>query len=632
MKQTNNAIKFLMAQYRAIFKNAYFKGMATALVLTAGLAAGAAQAADDDYYSNDGKTWTITPGSVRIAGAVAGVHRDPATEGTTVTDGKLTINSNWSGTGSIYGGYVDTTKLDNGKDVDVSAVGNALTVNGDTGIVSNSGSNVVGGWAKTQNGFAFADNNKVFVTVNNGNHAGSNTLKSGGQVIGAWASSLNGATAQNNYVELKGNNKSGDTLLHLGKGAFGAMAFVDDGATGGDFVAQGNTLDVKYTSSANYNETTHQSGLWLIGGYAYTNGSTGAGTGKADSLQAIGNSIIADHVTIKTSGSSGTGLVVGNLAANNLSSSIADVVANGNGNGKETLTISNSEFYNTSVFGGQATNYAGGSATANANTVNITDSNFFPINSKNNAIFGGQASTTLTSGDQTATLDASSNTVSITNTKADKSNRSVEGSIIGAKVNVTSGSTGTGVTDFVGTTLTANNNSVTVGEGITVSEGSVYGAYIGTDGQRVTSGGATINASNNSVTFNGTFTGGANTVIAGAIAEPGVATMNNNHVTINGKVSGISFIYGASASKQGEIGTEIKNPQHNLNNNSITIGSKAEVTGAKIWAAGSAGAVDGSAGTPALTFNNDVTIEGTVKNSDVYGGTGADSAITLWHY
>ena len=31
MKQTNNAIKFLMAQYRAIFKNAYFKGMAITL-------------------------------------------------------------------------------------------------------------------------------------------------------------------------------------------------------------------------------------------------------------------------------------------------------------------------------------------------------------------------------------------------------------------------------------------------------------------------------------------------------------------------------------------------------------------------------------------------------------------------
>ena len=47
MKQTNNAIKFLMAQYRAIFKNAYFKGLAAAAVVTMGLAAGAAQAADN---------------------------------------------------------------------------------------------------------------------------------------------------------------------------------------------------------------------------------------------------------------------------------------------------------------------------------------------------------------------------------------------------------------------------------------------------------------------------------------------------------------------------------------------------------------------------------------------------------
>ena len=47
MKQTNNAIKFLMAQYRAIFKNAYFKGLAAAAVVTMGLAAGQAQAANN---------------------------------------------------------------------------------------------------------------------------------------------------------------------------------------------------------------------------------------------------------------------------------------------------------------------------------------------------------------------------------------------------------------------------------------------------------------------------------------------------------------------------------------------------------------------------------------------------------
>ena len=44
MKQTNNAIKFLMAQYRAIFNNAYFKGLASAALVTVAMAAGQAQA------------------------------------------------------------------------------------------------------------------------------------------------------------------------------------------------------------------------------------------------------------------------------------------------------------------------------------------------------------------------------------------------------------------------------------------------------------------------------------------------------------------------------------------------------------------------------------------------------------
>ncbi len=64
MKQTNNAIKFLMAQYRAIFQNAYFKGLATAAVVTLGLAAGQAQANRSDAFTGDepitGGTLTIT--------------------------------------------------------------------------------------------------------------------------------------------------------------------------------------------------------------------------------------------------------------------------------------------------------------------------------------------------------------------------------------------------------------------------------------------------------------------------------------------------------------------------------------------------------------------------------------------
>ena len=65
MKISNNALNFLLAQYRAIFKRAYVKGIASAVMLTAALAAGQAQAdkitdintildAEDDVFEVDG--------------------------------------------------------------------------------------------------------------------------------------------------------------------------------------------------------------------------------------------------------------------------------------------------------------------------------------------------------------------------------------------------------------------------------------------------------------------------------------------------------------------------------------------------------------------------------------------------
>ena len=104
MKQTNNAIKFLMAQYRAIFKNAYFKGMATALVLTAGLAAGQSQAAtpDDPFFQQNG-TWSerTSWNTSTAAGmtAVAGDYDDGTSEGHddgTVSGETLVIGSSGS--------------------------------------------------------------------------------------------------------------------------------------------------------------------------------------------------------------------------------------------------------------------------------------------------------------------------------------------------------------------------------------------------------------------------------------------------------------------------------------------------------------------------------------------------------
>ena len=76
MKISNNALNFLLAQYRAIFKCAYVKGIASAVLLTAGLAAGQAQATDiaqganswnavtstNNVLINDGQTYTFSGG------------------------------------------------------------------------------------------------------------------------------------------------------------------------------------------------------------------------------------------------------------------------------------------------------------------------------------------------------------------------------------------------------------------------------------------------------------------------------------------------------------------------------------------------------------------------------------------
>ncbi len=67
VKLSNNALNFLLAQYRAIFKRAYVKGIASAVILTAGLAAGQAQAA----YTGGGTDWDTVSGTVTISGAEA---------------------------------------------------------------------------------------------------------------------------------------------------------------------------------------------------------------------------------------------------------------------------------------------------------------------------------------------------------------------------------------------------------------------------------------------------------------------------------------------------------------------------------------------------------------------------------
>ena len=99
MKQTNNAIKFLMAQYRAIFKNANI-AMVAAMVASA-LAAGQAQAAADT--TNPDKIGTselndnaLSSEELKLDSGNKTVVLDAANSGSIALnkDGKITLTTN----------------------------------------------------------------------------------------------------------------------------------------------------------------------------------------------------------------------------------------------------------------------------------------------------------------------------------------------------------------------------------------------------------------------------------------------------------------------------------------------------------------------------------------------------------
>ncbi len=94
MKQTNNAIKFLMAQYRAIFKNANI-AMVAAMVASA-LAAGQAQAGDLNLSQDKAKpTESLTiSDTTEVSGNSGGYINDltVANGGTLSFDGSTTAN------------------------------------------------------------------------------------------------------------------------------------------------------------------------------------------------------------------------------------------------------------------------------------------------------------------------------------------------------------------------------------------------------------------------------------------------------------------------------------------------------------------------------------------------------------
>ena len=129
MKISNNALNFLLAQYRAIFKRAYVKGIASAVLLTAGLAAGQAQAAASDFTTldainaEDGTEVAFDGTTNRLALKV-----DNTTNDTNVLDRDLNIKLGGENNQYIVGS--GTASTDNNSNSILNGNGHNITITG----------------------------------------------------------------------------------------------------------------------------------------------------------------------------------------------------------------------------------------------------------------------------------------------------------------------------------------------------------------------------------------------------------------------------------------------------------------------------------------------------------------------
>lgn len=127
MKQTNNAIKFLLAQYRSIFKSAYLKGLVSAVVLTTGLAASASTANAAAVTTTLDKLGTEEGVANDTDKAVADVLN-----ANDIWLGKLTIDSSGSTENSISasGTAVIINESANAGSLEISGDGKGISLKG----------------------------------------------------------------------------------------------------------------------------------------------------------------------------------------------------------------------------------------------------------------------------------------------------------------------------------------------------------------------------------------------------------------------------------------------------------------------------------------------------------------------
>ena len=291
MKVSNNALNFLLAQYRAIFKRAYVKGLASAVLLTAGLAAAQAQAANltNDSGSALEATEAITIGSggdydsIKISGGFSNKWNADVTitSGAASSTGNYILGSGGTGDLAITGTGSLTIAV-----TEATASGNGLAIIGD-----GSGSSLSIKDVTVQRG-------EIKILDSGSNSSGTALLAADTIMIGR-AAGEEATTTREAYLTVKADTTKGATL-----GAAGSNITID---STGQLTLTGATSATSKVTGASL--TVKEGGLLLI---------NGAGT---NTIEATDLNIEAGAFGVISGGASGafageTATVAGNLLVN----------------------------------------------------------------------------------------------------------------------------------------------------------------------------------------------------------------------------------------------------------------------------------------------------------------------------
>ena len=671
-----------MAQYRAIFKHAYVKGLATAVIVTAGLAAGQAQAADDTWYLHNAAngTWSAqTDGKQTLASSNAAGAVDTGTSGSNssgqmvspgdgiASGGRLDIGTNWSGSGSheiqtvggnAYGGYA------------VVSSGSMTAIATDNRVTLSSGGNVkkhlVGGWAKqTADGMAQATSNVVQII---GDSTQSTTFQlgttNGHQVIGAWASSKHGATASQNNVIISGGSTDRTNMnFGVSGGVFGAQVWADTGAIEGNYTAQSNGVSISNTT------ITADSTSTIAGGHIFANDKSDAGNhAKVATFNASNNTVTLDNVGMANS--SASTLIAGNFIEHNFGNDQSQAerfIANGDGS-TPTLDIKNSSLTKVTAYGAHisvgrtGTSERGmGDITATGNVITLTNTDL-----AQSAVYGAGIAA---SASQAQGLTVTGNSVTVSAEEATSVNNFNGTEIYGAKIqNNFSHATDNDAKAAAAkaSQITASNNTVTIGanntfgfydkagDGWTDATGTppsiapsddlasnIYGVQIVSEEV-----GVKITADNNSVSFDGRMTGNfgngdrdLDTEITAEKSRSGLIVGVHNASANGGTITNTKVSIGSNAQvTDGAIAAVFDanaatDSASTYNNNTVDIANGAELTRTDVYAVAYSNDTKDSSGTnllgKAATLNSKVTTAGTHVDSSLYGGAGSGSVVSL---